>query len=323
LNGQGKNVEPKVQLLVVFNHRYESNLEKLDSVYRDRFHNVLYLMPFYEGRRLDVITVYDSSWCFGNFLSQASRLISADFAQYVVVADDMVLNPDIDETNLCARLGLAAGCGYIKTLVPITRLWYLWLWHKKVIDAFRRSGVEYEKELPAAEDAESALNRYGLQSGTFGLHNLIQPGRSINIKDAKYFMKYWPFLVRLILSKAVPYPLVASYADFAVIPGAAWKQFVKICGVLSSLNLFSEVAIPTAMMLACSHVQTEIVPGHTWEEESERQPDAKMRGVELWNVKDVQGMESKYGNDLDRLLASFAPDQLYVHPVKLSKWRKK
>ena len=56
-----------VCIVVVFNHRFEENVEKLKEIYKNRFSKVVFLMPFYTGDDRDIISVYESSYQFHGY----------------------------------------------------------------------------------------------------------------------------------------------------------------------------------------------------------------------------------------------------------------
>lgn len=57
-------METKVALLVIYNHRYDKNIVRVKQIYAKRFSYIYHVMPFYDGNDLDVIPVFESSYCF-------------------------------------------------------------------------------------------------------------------------------------------------------------------------------------------------------------------------------------------------------------------
>ena len=108
-------------------------------------------------------------------------------------------------------------------------------------------------------------------------------------------------------NRSLPYPLAWGYSDFVVVPTAALETFCRLCGVFAAMNLFVEVALPTALALACDRIVVEA--------------DTQWRGVEIWDPAEVEDLRTRHGGDLARLLAAYEPHQLYLHPVKLSGWK--
>lgn len=106
----------KIALFVIYNHRYDKNIPLLDNIYKNRFSNIYHIVPFYDGLAQNVISVYDSSFQFQGYIAQAYQHIKdKGFTHVFVVADDMVINPCITETNLHSITGLYlsySGCPY-------------------------------------------------------------------------------------------------------------------------------------------------------------------------------------------------------------------
>ena len=114
------------------------------------------------------------------------------------------------------------------------------------------------------------------------------------------------YLFRHGLARTIPLPLVEGYSDFIVIPGAAWKYFAYLCGVFAAMNLWVDTAVATALVLSCLKIKTEC--------------DHNLHGVELWG-SDQNKPEDDFRCDFDAFLTDFPNNQLYLHPIKLSRWR--
>ncbi|MBQ4494506.1 MAG: hypothetical protein II968_01940 [Selenomonadaceae bacterium] len=98
---------PKVCLVIIFNHRYDKNLPLLRKIYGKRFSEIRFLMPFYDGSDADVIPVYESSYQFQGFLIQAyEKLKNIPCTHYLFVADDLILHPDLNETNFATQTNI-------------------------------------------------------------------------------------------------------------------------------------------------------------------------------------------------------------------------
>jgi hypothetical protein len=50
-----------------------------------------------------------------------------------------------------------------------------------------------------------------------------------------------------------------------------------------------------------------------------QEKDSPAFGLELWN-EEVDALYDQYQGDLGALLADYKPNQIYTHPVKLSRW---
>ena len=74
------------------------------------------------------------------------------------------------------------------------------------------------------------------------------------------------------------------------------------------MNMFAEIAIPTAAVLTFARNEVEFFPPNS-------------RKV-FWG-NDRIAFEEKYNRDFDRLYENWDSSVAYVHPVKLSKWAMK
>lgn len=314
-----------VCLVVVFNHRFERNLETLDRIYKDRFSHITYLMPFYEGNRPDVIPVYESSFQFQGFFAQAyDRFYDERYSHYIFVADDMLLNPRLDERNIVAELGLNVETAYIQDLTPVTAQHSLWPHTGSAYDAFRygRSGTNHQGELPETEEALERFAALGIRyDPSFSLrtarHWVSAWSLSRLLNAPPYRSQVWHFLRR----HRIPYPLLKGYSDFLVIPGTSIRRFCHLCGVFAAMRLFAEIAIPTSIGLTCTRVRTEDRLFGRDAGASHQAGQVRYKGITLWRPEEWEAIWPADNRDLRAFLQSFHEDWLYMHPVKLSQWR--
>ena len=312
-------------LVVVFNHRFERNLPVLDRIYGDRFPKRVYLMPFYDGTRSDVVPMFESSHRFHGFFAQARHAIEAhQGSHYVFIGDDLLLHPNLNATNLASRVGLPPGAAYIKSVSSVAAGADAW----PGLPAFRweyavpalanladTAGANWRQEMPSRDEAEEAFRRHG-----------VEPGRL----QARHFRNRWQtrsyFLFLFYLYKrlqerrraqargaaALPiaefsYPLAKGYSDFFILPDAALRRFCRMCGVLAAMDVFVEIAIPTALLLCCERIV--------------REAETSWRGLELWGAENIEAFAARSHYDLQTLFEGFPENQLYVHPIKLSRWQ--
>lgn len=66
-----KNVDMKIALLVLYNHRYDKNIPRIEKLYEGKFSHIFHLMPFYDGDHPNVFPVYESSYYFQSYIAQA------------------------------------------------------------------------------------------------------------------------------------------------------------------------------------------------------------------------------------------------------------
>lgn len=309
-------------LFVLFNHRYDNNLPILNRLYKSRFSNIFYIVPFYDGKQENVFPVYGRSIFFETYVAQAiQQLKGRKFSDYLFVADDMILNPSINENNYRDYFEVKNGESFIPYLLPLHKLKFFWI---GTISAFtyriRQKYVEIKSELPSYEYAIQLMARQDIKieplswSQIFGngTYNLRFLGERVRLLMGLYYRIRHPFRKYYRLS----YPMVASYSDICLISSNSIDRFAHYCGVFGATSLFAEVAIPTALVLSSkSKIKTEAM--------------TKKGGRSYWaDTKNVfcesddytfNKLELKY-NSLDDLIINFPSDALYIHPVKLSKW---
>ena len=149
-----------IALVILFNHNYEANIEKLQKIYEPRFSNIFFIMPFYKGDKSNVIPVYENSLYFQGYISKTLEKISNDkYSHYMFIGDDLILNPAINENNYKDFFKLNDRSGFMPDLFlltdtkqtspdrPLAPYW------PGVLDAVRfrikQKGIEISKFLPA------------------------------------------------------------------------------------------------------------------------------------------------------------------------------
>lgn len=316
----------KVCLLILFNHRFDKNIPLLDEMYKNRFSHIRYIVPFYDGPRKDVIPVYGRSIFFETYIAQAYSVLKDDgFDYFYIIADDMIINPEINETNILEFFELETGESWIPHLRTIKEQPYFWI---GTLSAYTykpvQKYVETKSELPPIQTAIEKFKQHGLE-------NPIELSRYDVFKDFTLSIDSLANKARLLLrvlskvrnpfakSANLNYPLAASYSDTLLISGETMPKFAHYCGVFGATSLFVEVAIPTALILASDKkIKTE--------------KDIKKRGRSYWKTSDNvfcenpnylwDVLEEEY-KSLDDMLQNFPEDAIYIHPVKLSKWKNK
>lgn len=319
-------MDKKIALIVLFNHRYDKNLPILEGLYKDRFSNRYYLVPFYDGDMENVIPVYGRSIFFEIYIAQAYNLLmNRGFEYYYIIADDMIINPAINENNILDFFELQDGESWIPHLRTIREQRYFWTGTMAAY-TYRpvQKYVESKDELPSIEEA---CRKFELQ----GLHDPMKLSRKDVFREFTLKTAYMADKVRLALriatrlrhpfrkSANLSYPIAASYSDTLLVSGETMPKFAHYCGVFGATSLFVEVAIPTALVLASDKkIRTE--------------KDIAKSGRSYWKTADNvfcdapsytwENLEKEYIN-LDDMIARFPQDAIYLHPVKLSKWMKK
>ena len=304
----------KVALIIIYNHQYNKNIEILEEIYGERFSNIYHLVPFYTGEKRNVIPVYENSYYFQGYIAQGYKsFYNSDYDHYLFVADDLILNPIINERNYLEYLKLSDKTCFLPGFIILHEREKWW---QRVGEAFRyrikTPGVEAENQLPDYETALRLFNRFGLEIRPLKFNQIWRNSVSFFYSLEQIVTRHRSDVVRFINSLmrnqfVLSYPMVGSYSDICVVSAENIKLFCHYCGVFAATNLFVEVALPTSMVLSASEIITE--------------ENLELKGKALWTKEDYK-LLNNYNNNLDRLLAEFPQEYLYLHPIKLSKWRK-
>ena len=159
-------------LSFVFNHQYEKNIPKLKKIYKERFSTIRFLSPFSDWNvDDDIIPIYETSIHFQGYFAQAYSHLPKDFEYYVFCADDLILNPQLNEENLIEKLNCHRS-GYIKYLNPIWE--HSFAWHKfseNLSFPNEKNSVPTQQLLPQREELLGIYQTHGLEYRNLGLHN--------------------------------------------------------------------------------------------------------------------------------------------------------
>ena len=322
----------KVALVIIFNHRYDKNIAVLEELYRGRFATIYYLVPFYDGDHPGVIPVYENSYRYQGYIAQAFRSFFDDaFQHYLFVADDLLLHPDVNESNYQEHFGLDPEASFLPEPFAAHDLrnnqtlrfeeyrdkgatrFYWW----RLIDLakyrHRVEGLENAAEMPTYQEAETRLEEHGYTMRSLTFTDLYGPFPPVPGNDGRWrrIFRYLKWLRHYRTEYPLDYPAVASFSDIVIVSRQAIRKFAHYCGAFAANGLFVEFAIPTALLLATTRVVTE--------------PMLRKRGDIHWSYTQAEANRfakamEPYGNKLHRLMAGFPADKLYLHPIKLSRW---
>ncbi len=302
----------KVALVIIYNHQYNKNIEILERIYSNRFSNIYHLVPFYTGEKNNVIPVYCSSIYFEGYAAQGLKsYFKEEFTHYFFIADDLILNPVINENNYKQYLKLEENTCFIPRLSPLNESPDFWPanFYAILYDG-TSAGVEAVRLLPDYNEASRRLTHHGIENGTLHFNQIWKKPNSFKELTEKFTGEKM-YIPRYIKSKItrkkhiLTYPLVRSYSDIFVVSSDAVRTFCHYCGVFAATQLFAELAVPTAMAFSAKLIITE--------------KELTLQGRALWTKEDIQQLD-KYNNSIKNLLNNFPESQLYLHPVKLSKW---
>ena len=271
-----KNSKPV--LVVVYNHKYPQNVPIINQIYNNRFSRIYHLMPFYDkSMRNDgdenIIPVYDNSLYFHGYMYQGlSSYYKPDASHYIFVADDMMLNPLINEDNYAKYFKLSRDAGFIHNLKLIEDILFIkngrnWLNAYRAYQFNRKQyGLEELKHLPSFAEALERIKKSRLNPNIDDLNNYDQnfsfffQGESAMLtrEGTKEVLVRWIRLIVRLINFIRPYkmsyPLIGGLSDIVIVPQFLINKFCHYCGIFAASNLFVEIAIPTVMILTHDNI---------------------------------------------------------------------
>ena len=303
-----------VPLIIIYNHRFDQNIKKLDKIYEERFSNIYHLVPFYDGDLPNVIPVFEESFYFQGYVPQCKHIIERlDCDHFLFIGDDLILNPSINETNVIEELGLNKTSGFLPwewgMLSDIPLEWpnlFQSINSFYLDDLLLHHAPNWQKELPSRKEAIKIFEQYNFRTGKLSLKNL----KGKNKKHPRFKISrnnYFKLLRKR--RRSLPYPLLAAYSDIFIVAKENLNTFSKYCELFRRMKLWVEVALPTAMLISHKDVKFE--------------KDSKWKGTTYWADENEDDMINRFEESdykFDRFLNDMKKDELYVHPVKLSKW---
>ena len=290
----------RIALMVVYNHRYDKNIPLIEKLYQGKFSFIYHIVPFYDGDKENVIPVYENSYFFGSYIAQAyTHLKGKGFTHYFVVADDMVINPRINEQNVLKFIGIGQDDCFIRDLKELQHDDHQWghldnaIKYKVVQD-----GVEVKNLLPSVEEAKARFGKYGISTGKM-TWKAIKPKAWGRMRTKMFFQA-------LFASRKFSYPILRAYSDIFLVPETVMPKFCLYLGAFSATKLFVEAAIPTSLILISDNVKVI--------------SDTHLKSGDKWG-KDIQRFGEQFDFSVDKLIQEYPEDVLFYHPIKLSKWR--
>ena len=307
---------PKVCLVVIFNHRFDKNLPLLRKIYGKRFSYIRFLMPFYDGADDDVIPVYEASYQFQGYAIQAyHKLKDIPCSHYLFIGDDLIIHPDFDETNFVARTNMYDKKFLDTEIIPLNSPnLFRWCWTIGSSDSFYKSTVNWKDSLYSYDEAMSKFKDFfgvdykeTYDEEFFGNPNApgnTELGSWNNVQG--FFNVINNFVATNNNSLRIPYPMASCCSDIFCLDKDSLFEFSRLCGIFSAMNLFVEIATPTATVLTYKRNDVTFFNSNS--------------ELLLWG-NDRIIFEEKYGRNFARLYNEWDDKLCYVHPVKLSRWK--
>lgn len=113
------NYQPRICVCVVMNHPFPQNIPIIRRLYRGRFSKVVFVMPFERSDDPDVFTAYRGSYNHSAYITDVREKLAAIECDYfIIVHDDVLLNPTLSEATFLDRFPLAPDDGFIAQVDP-------------------------------------------------------------------------------------------------------------------------------------------------------------------------------------------------------------
>lgn len=228
-----------------------------------------------------------------------------DVDYFLFIADDLMIHPEINEWNAVEKLGLSKEkevfCFNLSELNQ--RDGFGWMSMRESSRPFMLPGMEWRNELPLKEDAFALFREFMGREYPREYGDELFQGGNYSEEERKSFYRSngstWE----------VPYPMAKGYADIFAVKKASLGKVAHMFGVFAAMNMFVEIAVPTAIVLTvksgnvsfaeCSEFNSEMV---------------------LWTETEILNIEREFENNISNLLNRFPEGCLCIHPVKLSRW---
>lgn len=290
----------KICLFVIYNHRYDKNISTIEKIYCNNFKYIYHIIPFYNGKKDNVIPVYESSYYFQGYISQAyQHLKNKDFSHYFIIADDMLINPALNDNNLFEKIGINESDVYFPNFRSLNNS-PNWIWKQQALNwKINQAGVEVQNILPKAEIVKNIFREKGYPL------DKIEDG----YKPISWKRKIYNFIFRKKKEKRyieLDYPLLCGYSDIMILPSSLMDTFCQYSGAFAATNLFVENAIPTTLAIIAPQIKFDI--------------NCKLKYGAMWTEEDSNFLK-KYDFSLSELINNFPKEKLFLHPIKLSKWK--
>ena len=300
-----------IALCIIYNHSFIKNVEILDRLYSSSFDRILHIVPNHKNPQKNILTAYRSSHVFQGYLADNRSTIEALDADYIAfAADDCLLNTRCIVDEVPIGIDRAQASGFFPAFSGPLAASAAWKWAHTLPTVSRFFGsprvanpqVEGWLDcLPDLARARSALGRYNAAELC-----LKRPTSDDLANYSAIDRASISALFDDALAIELPFPFVRGLTDFWVLAKGYVAEFLHYCGVFSSLNLWMEVAIPTAAALLDKKVvfAKDLGLKFDWTWWDPRRPQRWPQPTEL--------------RDVYRMIEEMPSDLLFRHPVKLS-----
>lgn len=348
----------KTALIVIYNHNFEKNIEKIKRIYSPRFSRIIQIMPFYQGNDPDVVGVYDAAWQFNGYITQAlPRLLQEQgISHYVVIADDIILHPELNENNICEKLQLDEDTAYIRDnfLINEEMMYTLdWAFYSYARMMAPGTSCEFNSFIPTLEEARIHCERHGFDWKKAAPDSVLQSFLVQKKASHEFLGEMLPSDMRGFCAMVRKHlALGLTMAESALLkPFRGLSDTVFLNAMRRYARLFAKSSKSAEPMypLFWAYSDVMILPAKKIKEfahlcgvfsamrlfvevalptalvftidKIKTDKDIPYKGVPIWGADRLTGLYDEHGGSLANLLHHWPADVLFYHPIKLSKWK--
>ena len=264
-----------------------------------------------------VIPVFDDSYYFQGFMAAGYNTYRhEDASHYIFVADDLILNPEINEDNYASFFELGAKDSFVQNAYNLKQPFDKRDWgHSKHSFSFApyAQGLDEAHKLPSVEEAIVKFKSLGYatqyvraRAEASRILTKVLTGVYVKLPRSQRFIRWFNRIYKFKLS----YPLVKGFSDLVIVPHNKIEKFCHYCGIWTGLKLYVEVAIPTTLVLLQEEDELKFGQNSKYRVFNGHPQHLHPFNLDLPQNKNI--------HTLDDLLAAFPREYLYIHPIKLS-----
>lgn len=323
----------KPVLVVIYNNKYLQNVEIINKTYKDRFSRIYHLMPYYfpseKLSKLDnVIGVSGHPYYHQDYLYQGlENYYKEDASHYIFVADDLILNPFINENNYLEYFKLSENSSFINFLRPFNKLSNKFKKGHFMKDTYKFDrrylelrGFDEIKNIPSFAEAVERFKLYGLDVANCSdnLYDILPRRYKFESIYSNKLLNSLAYLYshakQLIIPRKMDYPLAFGFADIFIIPKNDIHKLCYYCSIFAAANIVVELAIPTSLVLINDDIKLINELGYKFIDYN--------APINMINAPKLVNYLLNYQDGLDKLSHYWVDDYLYAHPVKLSNYNR-
>lgn len=247
----------------------------------------------------------------GVLIQAYDKLLAQGKAEYYFfVSDDLILSPEINESNILYVLKMKNHSVFINDIQPLnSKSTFNWPHAKFSSVPFLKKRTQWKGSIPEYGLALELFRDFFAQNYKEEYENDFF---GVAVQQDNLYLEneeIRDFIQKNGDSLRIPYPMAYGYSDIFMIEAKKLFAIARLCGVFSAMNMFAEISLPTAIALSVSRQEVIIL----------EETGYKARCA--WTDEERMFLEKEYQNRMDTLFEKWEDGILFVHPVKLSRWK--